>query len=56
MRSSVKTGRCVARAFLARAAPLVGEHATGDIVCCRKDDLGWSIALRLVVFDVDKTA
>ena len=35
-------GRRVARAVLRKAAPLVGKYATGDIVCYRKDDQGWS--------------
>ena len=35
-------GRRVARAVLRKAAPLVGEYATGDIVCYRKEDQGWS--------------
>ena len=38
------------------AAPLVGEYATGDIVCYRKNDQGWSPACRLVGFDGHKTA
>ena len=33
-------GRRVARAVLRKAAPLVGEYATGDIVCYRKEDQG----------------
>ena len=42
--------------MLRKAAPLVGEHATGDIVCYRKDDQGWSPACRLIGFDGNKTA
>ena len=38
-------GRRVARVVLRKAAPLVGEYATGDIVCCRKEDQGWSLVL-----------
>ena len=49
-------GRRVARAVLRKAAPLVGEYATGDIVCYRKDDQGWSPACRLIGFDGSKTA
>ena len=49
-------GRRVARAVLRKAAPLVGEYATGDIVCFRKEDQGWSPACRLIGFDGDKTA
>ena len=49
-------GRRVARAVLRKAAPLVGEYATGDIVCYRKEDQGWSPACRLVGFDGNKTA
>ena len=49
-------GRRVARAVLRKAAPLVGEYATGDIVCYRKEDQGWSPACRLIGFDVNKTA
>ena len=49
-------GRRVARAVLRKAAPLVGEYATGDIVCYRNDDQGWSPACRLVGFDGNKTA
>ena len=49
-------GRRVARAALRNATPLVGEYATGDIVCYRKDDQGWSPACRLVGFDGNKTA
>ena len=49
-------GRRVARAVLRKAAPLVGEYATGDIVCCRKEDQGWSPACRLIGFDGNKTA
>ena len=49
-------GRRVARAGLRKAAPLVGEYATGDIVCYRKDDQGWSPACPLEGFDGDKTA
>ena len=39
-----------------KAAPLVGEYATGDIVCYRKEDQGWSPACRLIGFDGNKTA
>ena len=39
-------GRRVARAVLRKAAPLVGKYATGDIVCYRKEDQGWSPACR----------
>ena len=49
-------GRRVARAVLRKAAPLVGEYATGDIVCYRKNDQGWSPACRLVGFDGNKIA
>ena len=49
-------GRRVARAVLRKAAPLVGEYATGDIVCYRKEDQGWSPACRLICFDGNKTA
>ena len=49
-------GRRVARAVLRKAAPLVGEYATGDIVCYRKEDQGWSPACRLIGFDGNKTA
>ena len=49
-------GRRVARAVLRKAAPLGGEHATGDIVCYRKEDQGWSPACRLIGFDGNKTA
>ena len=49
-------GRRVARAVLRKAAPLVGEYATGDIVCYRKEDQGWSPACRLIGFDGYKTA
>ena len=49
-------GRRVARAVLRKAAPLIGEYATGDIVCYRKNDQGWSSACRLVGFDGNKTA
>ena len=48
-------GRRVARAVLRKAAPLVGEYATGDIVCYRKEDQGWSPACRLIGFDGNKT-
>ena len=34
----------------------MGEYATGDIVCYRKEDQAWSPACRLTVFDVNKTA
>ena len=40
-------GRRVARAVL---------RATGDIVCYRKEDQGWSPACLLIVFDGNKTA
>ena len=43
-------GRRVARAVLRKAAPHVGEYATGDIVCYRKEDQGWSPACRLIGF------
>ena len=46
----------VARAVLRKAVPLIGEYATDDIVCNRKDDQGWSPACRLVGFDGNKTA
>ena len=49
-------GRRVARAVLRKAAPLVGEYATGDIVCYRKEEQGWSPACRLTGFDGNKTA
>ena len=49
-------GRRVARAVLRKVAPLVGEYATGDIVCYRKEDQGWSPACRLIGFDGNKTA
>ena len=49
-------GRRVARAVLRKAAPLVGEYATGDVVCYRKEDQGWSPACRLKGFDGNKTA
>ena len=49
-------GRRVARAVLRKAAPLVGEYATGDIVCYRKEDQGWPPACRLIGFDGNKTA
>ena len=49
-------GRRVARAVLRKAAPLVGEYATGDIVCYRKEDQGWSPACRLIGFIGNKTA
>ena len=49
-------GRRVARAVLRKAAPLVGEYATGDIVCCRNEDQGWSPGCRLIGFDGNKTA
>ena len=49
-------GRRVARAVLRKGAPLVGEYATGDIVCYRKEDQGWSPACRLIGFDGNKTA
>ena len=49
-------GRRVARAVLRKAAPLAGEYATGDIVCYRKEDQGWSPACRLIGFDGNKTA
>ena len=49
-------GRRVARTVLRNAAPLVGEHATSDIVCYRKEDQGWSPAGRLIGFDGNKTA
>ena len=49
-------GRRVARAVLRKATPLAGEYATGDIVCYRKEDLGWSRACRLIGFDGNKTA
>ena len=49
-------GRRVARAVLRKAAPLVGEYATGDIVCYRKEDQGRSPACRLIGFDGNKTA
>ena len=49
-------GRRVARAVLRKAAPVVGEYATGDIVCCRKQDQRWSPACRLISFDGNKTA
>ena len=49
-------GRRVARAVLRKAAPLVGEYATGDIVCYRKEDQGWSPACRSIGFDGNKTA
>ena len=49
-------GRRVARAVLRKAAPLAGEYATGDIVCYRKNDQGWSPACRLVGFNGNKTA
>ena len=39
-----------------KVAPLVGEYATGDIVCYRKEDQGWSPACRLIGFDGNKTA
>ena len=39
-----------------KAAPFAGEYATGDIVCCRKEDQGWSPACRLIGFDGNKTA
>ena len=48
-------GRRVARVVLREGAPLVGEYATGDIVCNRKDDQGWSPDCRLVGFDGNKT-
>ena len=48
-------GRRVAR-VLRKAAPLVGEYATGDIVCYRKEDQGWWPACRLIGFDGNKTA
>ena len=47
-------GRRVARAVLRKAAPLVGEYATGDIVCYRKEDQGWSPACRLIGLMVTK--
>ena len=47
-------GRRVARAVLRKAAPLVGEYATGDIVCYRKEDQGWSPSCRLIGFDGTK--
>ena len=34
----------------------MGEYATGDIVCYRKEDQGWSPACRLIGFDGNKTA
>ena len=46
----------VARAVLRKAAPLVGEYVTGDVVCYRQNDQGWSPAGRLVGFDGNKTA
>ena len=49
-------GRRVARVVLRKAAPLVGDYATGDIVCYRKEDQGWSPACRLIGFDGNKTA
>ena len=49
-------GRRVARVVLRKAAPVVGEYATGDIVCHRKEDQGWSPACRLIGFDGNKTA
>ena len=49
-------GRRVARTVLRKAAPLVGEYGTGDIVCYRKEDQGWSPACRLIGFDGNKTA
>ena len=49
-------GRRVARAVLRKAAPPVGEYATGDIVCYRKEDQGWSPACRLIGFNGNKTA
>ena len=49
-------GRRVARAVLRKAAPLVGEYATGDTVCYRKEDQGWSPACRFIGFDGNKTA
>ena len=49
-------GRRVARTVLSKAAPLVGEYATGDIVCYRKEDQGWSPACRWIGFDGNKTA
>ena len=49
-------GRRVARVVLRKAAPLVGEYATGDIVCYRKEDQRCSPACRLIVFDGNKTA
>ena len=39
-----------------KAAPLVGQYATGDVVCYRKEDQGWSPACRLIGFDGNKTA
>ena len=39
-----------------RVARAVGEYATDDIVCYRKDVQGWSPACRLVGFDGNKTA
>ena len=39
-----------------KAAPLVGEYATNDIVCYHKEDQGWSLACRSIGFDGNKTA
>ena len=41
---------------LRKAAPLVGEYATSDIVCYGKEDQGWSPACRLIGYDGNKTA